>query len=122
MSNTLHIQKKRIVEYASTSFFHGSYGTEDLHHILNALDVKYTSKTDNPEYEQDFEVKRDSLADAVGKLRKIEKDEKPTDVDVEYFSDTLDNASITLPELIDCFNFLLETSDQTHDYIYVSFF
>ena len=122
MSDTLHIQKKRVVEYASTGFFHGSYGAEDLHHVLNALNVEYTSETDCPEYERDFEVKRDSLADAVSQLHKIEKGEEPTDVDVEYFSDTIDNASITLPELIDCFNFLLEMSDQTHDYIYVSFF
>ena len=122
MSDTLHIQKKRVIEYASTGFFHGSCGTEYFHNVLDALNVEYTNKTDYPEYERDFEVKRDSLADAVGELRKIEKGEEANDVDVEDLSDTLDNASITLSELIDCFSFLLETSDQTHDYIYVSFF
>ncbi len=122
MSDTLHVLKKRVIEYASTGFFHGSYGTNELHQVLNALDVEYTNETFCPEYERDFEIKRDSLTDAIGELRKIEKGEEPTDVDVEYLSDALDNANITLPELIDCFNFLLKTSDQTNDYIYVSFF
>lgn len=122
MSDSLHVQKKHVVQYADSGWFPGSYGTEQFHHVLDALNVEYTAETDYPEYERDFEVRRDSLADAVEVLYKIDKGEKVDDVDVEYLCKVLDDASTTLSELVDCFNFLLTKSDQKHYYIYVSFF
>lgn len=122
MSDSLHVQKKHVVQYADSGWFPGSYGTEQFHHVLDALNVEYTAETDYPEYERDFEVRRDSLADAVEVLHKIDKGEEVDDVDVEYLCKVLDDASTTLSELVDCFNFLLAKSDQKHYYIYVSFF
>jgi hypothetical protein len=122
MSDSLHVQKKHDVQYADSGWFHGSYGTEQFHNVLDALNVEYTAETDFPEYERDFEVRRESLADAVEVLHKIDKGEEVDDVDVECLSEVLDDASTTLSELVDCFNFLLTKSDQKHDYIYVSFF
>jgi hypothetical protein len=122
MSDSLHVQKKHDVQYADSGWFHRSYGTEQFHNVLDALNVEYTAETDFPEYERDFEVRRESLADAVEVLHKIDKGEEVDDVDVECLCEVLDDASTTLSELVDCFNFLLTKSDQKHDYIYVSFF
>ena len=122
MSDSLHVQKKHVVQYADSGWFPGSCGTEYFHHVLDALNVEYTAETDYPEYERDFEVKRDSLADAVEVLHKIDREEEVENVDIDGLCRALDKASTTLSELVDCFNFLLTKSDQKHDYIYVSFF
>ena len=124
MGQALNVAKKRIVEYASCGWFYGYEGQEHFHHVLDALNIGYTSETDCPEFEKEFEVERKALEIGIEKLRAIERGEEVDDVDVDSLTVSLDNASTTFSECIDCFEWLLNKSDKENEkeWIYVSFF
>lgn len=122
MSSTLHVAKKHVVEYEGSGWF--NYNQDQLHGVLDALNVSYTGQGEwADEYDTEFSISRNSLQEARENLIRIDKGEDIPDVDVDLLSDCLDNVSMTLSELVQCFDFLLNESDQNDtDYIYVSFF
>lgn len=124
MGQSLNVAKKHIVEYAFSGWFYGYEGQEHFHHVLDELSIGYTSETDYPEFEKEFEIERKSLERAVEDLHSIDKGIEVEDIDVDELTECLDNASMTLSECIECFEWLLNNSDKKNEreWIYVSFF
>jgi len=123
MSQQLNFQKKRIVEYACTGYFSGYDGPEHLHNLLDTLDVAYTTKDEwASEYDDEFEIEKKSLKKAVNTLKRIDKGVRVRTVDIEDLTEMLDDASMTLNELVDCFNDMLKNAEKSREWIYVAFF
>jgi hypothetical protein len=123
MAQSLHFAHKRIVEYTPCSGFHGNDGPEQLHNLLDTLDVEYTTKDDMaPEYDMEFEINKESLTKAIANLKKIDKGEKVEDIDIQDLCDNLDEASITLPETVELFQIMLDRSEKKDKWIYVKFY
>jgi hypothetical protein len=124
MSQSLNVAKKHIVEYAYCGWFYGNEGHIHLHNVLDELNINYTSESDFPEFEKEFEISRKDLKIGLEKLRGIEKNQEVDDVDPESLEETLEESDITLPSLIDCFEWMLNNSDKENEkeWIYVSFF
>ena len=120
MSQQLNVAKKYVIEYDTSGWFnHG--GTYALHHMFDILGIGYNSQTDYPEFETDFEVERTEVLKGVETLKAIDREE-PTDVDIDDLTEALDNESMTLNELIQCFEFIVNKSDKKNDTILISFF
>lgn len=124
MTQALNVQKKHIVEYAYSGWFYGSDGVAIFHNVLAILGVHYSTKSDCEDYENDFEIERESLERGLEKLRAIDQGQEADWVDIEYLTERLGKANITLSECITCFEWLLNNSEKEHekDWIYVSFF
>ena len=120
MSSTMHIQKKREIEYTSSGFFRN--GTSELHNLLDCLNINYTSESDYPEFDKNFEINKKSLVEGVKKLVQIDNGNDPDDVDVFHLTDCLDDAEMSLKDLIKCFNWMLENSAPGLRCIYVNFY
>ena len=118
MTTQLNVAKVHHVEYQWCGWFAGDNGMENLQSVLNALDVScYCEESDC------LEIDRAELEDAVKTLKSIDRGEC-VNVDIDQLTECLDNASMTLNECIECFEWLLNNSDKEHEdtWIYVSFF
>ena len=124
MVQSLNVAKKHIVEYSNSGWFYGYEGSKYFHKLLSLLDIHYSSQTDNPEYETDFEVERESLNQGLEKLQTIARGGEVDWVDAEDVTNILEKAYLTISECIDCFKWLLNKSDKENekDWIFVSFF
>lgn len=124
MGQSLNVAKKHIVEYSNSGWFYGYEGHQRFHYVLDELNIGYSSETDTPEFEKEFQINRRELEKGVEKLRAIDRGEEVDDVDVNYLASILDISNITLSECIDCFDWLLNKSDKENekDWIFVSFF
>lgn len=120
MADSLNVAKKYVIKYETSGWFSNN-GTEGLHKVLDILDVRYNSQTDYPEFERDFEVEREDILNGIETLKAIDRGEE-TDVDIERLCKVLDAESMTLNELIQCFEFIVNKSDQKNNTILISFF
>ena len=121
MSKALNIQKKREVEYAHSGWF--SHGMEHLHALLDTLNVDYTTRDEwASEYDDEFEIDKKSFSSAIEKLHQIDNGNDPDDVDVFDLTDRLDDAGMSLQDLIECFEWVAKNAAPNHEWIYVCFF
>lgn len=120
MADSLNVAKKYVIKYETSGWFSNN-GTEGLHHMFNVLDIDYNSQTDYPEFERDFEVEREAILKGIETLKAIDREEE-TDVDIEDLCKALDAENMTLNELIQCFEFIVNKSDQKNGTILISFF
>ena len=117
MSSGLNVHKKHVIEYAVSGWF--SNDSRNFTRILRNLDVDFYQN----EEEDEFEIERENLLKGIETLKKIDrKEETDVDVDIKELSICLDEESITLNELISCFEWLCTKSDQKHDTIYISYY
>lgn len=122
MSECLNVAKKHVIEYAFSGYF--NHGQDKLHALLDDLDIEYTT-TDEfcPEFDRDFSINRRGLERGIKLLKLVDKDEPVEEVDLEDLCNHLDDASMTLAELIECFEWLLKTAEEKDkEYVHVSFF
>ena len=115
MAEGLNLHKKHIINYDESGWFNGN--VFDFTNILRELGVNFWQNEDGTE----IEIDRESLKGGIVTLKAIDKG-NVDDVDVDYIAEMLDNESMTLAELIVCFEWLRDKSDQSHDKIYVSYF
>ena len=124
MSQCLNVAKKHVIEYAFSGYF--NYGQEQLHNLLDDLDIEYTTVDEyTPEYDREFSINRRGLKRGITLLKRIDKEDEEAceQVDVEDLCNHLDDASMTLAELIECFEWMLRTAEPNDkEYVHVSFF
>ena len=112
----MYVAKKRIVEYQYSGML--NYGMVQLHNILDAFEVNYTTKSEDwPEEDDEFEINRQELQYAYDSINTPEW--KPNEDELC----AMEKNDFTKEKLIETFKFLLEESDQSQkEWIYVSFF
>lgn len=122
MSNTMHIHKKHVIEYASSGMF--NWATDKLHYLLDASEITYSVADDDcPEYDKNFDIPKGEVQDAIKALEQIENGEEcELDIDTEDLTDCLDNCHLTISEWKKVLQWMLDNSDPKHDSIYVEFF
>lgn len=121
MSKLMYFQTKHVVETECTGRF--NYGTDIFHYICDVLNIEYTVVDDDcPEYDDNFEIYKPTVKDAVKTLKKIEKGIKPRNIDREELTDCLEKVNMTVTELRELFETMLEKGEKNSEYIYINFF
>jgi uncharacterized phage infection (PIP) family protein YhgE len=121
MSKLMYFQTKHVVETVCTGRF--NWGMDTFHDICDALNIEYTIVNDDcPEYDENFEISKASVKDAVKALKKMEKGIKPRNIDVEELTDSLEKVNMTVTELRELFETMLKKGEKNSDYIFINFF
>lgn len=113
MAEGLNLHKKHIINYDESGWFNGN--VFDFTDILRELSVKFWQNEGGTE----IEINRDSLKGGITILKHLDEAD---DIDVNFIAKSLDKENMTLVELIECFEWLCNRSDQSHDTIYVSYY
>lgn len=117
----MYFQTKHVVETECTGRF--NWGMDTFHYICDELNIDYTVVNDDcPEYDENFEISKTSVKNAVKALKKIEKGIKPRNIDIESFNQAIAVAKITATELRELFETMLEKGEKNSDHIYINFF
>ena len=115
MSINLHTAKKYQVEYTST-VIHGSMSKDVLDLIFMEFEVS-TNKDD--EYDDEYDLNRDEL------IRLRDKIVNQTDYYIErkeFLKEQLAQIELSVEEFVESLNKLITTSDQTNDYVLLSWY
>lgn len=117
----MYFQTKHVVETECTGRF--DWGMDKFHDICDALNIEYTVVDDEyPEYDENFEISKTNVKDAVKALKKIEKGIRPRNIDVAELTDSLKGAGMTVTELRELFETMLEKGEKNSYYIFINFF
>ena len=121
MSKVMYFQTKHVIETECTGRF--DWGMDTFHDICDALNIEYTVTNDDcPDYDDDFEIYKPTVKDAVKALKKIEKGVKPRNIDLEGLTDSLEKVNMTVTELRELFETMLKKGEKNSDCIYINFF
>ena len=127
MATRLNVATKRIITYQPSHYFSEfNGGTENLHRILDCLDIPYTKYDEfTPEYDRQFEITKEGLRKGIDLLKRIDNEDEEAceNVDIETLCEYLDHANMNVQELIQCFEWLLENGEKSDEvFVFVSFF
>lgn len=121
MSKLMYFQTKHVVETECTDRF--DWGMDMFHYICDVLNIEYTVVNDDcPEYDENFEIPKTDVKDAVKTLKKMEKGVKPRNIDVEELTDCLEKVNMSVTELRELFETMLKKGEKNSSYIYINFF
>jgi len=121
MSKVMYFQTKHVVELECTDRF--DWGMDTFHDICDALNIEYTVTNDDcPEYDDNFEISKTNVKDAVKALKKMEKGVKPRNIDFDGLTNSLEGVGMTVTELRELFEAMLEKGEKNSDCIYINFF
>ena len=115
MSAGLNVHTKHVIEYGVSDWF--STDSRNFTRILRTLGVDFYQNDEG----DDFEIEREDLLEGIETLKRIDRKEEK-EVDIDELCKYLDDESITLNELITCFQWLVDKSDQSHTTIYISYY
>lgn len=114
---TLNVATKRIVVYEPCKWFRNGIG--EMRRILDLLGISYNNYDEtHPEHDTEFAIAKYGLHEGIRLLKNIGNEDE---VDIESLHSILDNADMTLHELVDCFEWLLDKGEKNSDFVYVSF-
>lgn len=118
---TLKVATKRIVVYEPCKWFRNGIG--EMRRILDLLGISYNNYDEtHPEHDTDFAIAKYGLQEGIQLLKHIDNDdEEAWEVDIESLCISLDHANMTLHDLVDCFEWLLDKGEKNSDFVYVSF-
>lgn len=116
MSQGIKLHKKHIIEYDESEWF--ANDSHDLFSILYNLGVRFEVNGDDTE----FEIHRESLKNGIEVLKHIENGEMVDDVNIVWLHECLDDENMTITDLIQCFEWMVENGDKNNTYIFMSFF
>ncbi len=121
MNKLMYFQTKHVVETECTGCF--DWGMDIFHYICDVLNIEYTVVNDDcPEYDEDFEISKASVKDAIKTLKKMEKGIKPRNIDVEELTDCLEKVNMNVTGLRKLFETMLEKGEKNSDSIFINFF
>lgn len=115
MSAGLNVHKKHVIEYNMSSWFCDDI--RDFINILRNLNIPFISNDE----ETEFDIERENLLNGVETLKKIDNGEE-TDVYIDDLNKCLNDEHMNINDLINCFNWLINKSDQKNTSIYISYF
>lgn len=116
MSQGINLHKKHVIEYDESEWF--ANDRHNLFNILCNLGVRFEATSD----ETEFEIHRESLKNGIEILKHIENGETMADVDTLCLHECLYDENMSVGELIQCFEWMVENGDKNNTYIYMSFF
>lgn len=124
MGTTLNVATKRIIKYQPSHYFPSfNGGTENLHNILDCLDIPYTTYDEFcPEQDSQFEITKEGLRKGIDFLKRIDNEDEEACLKVDILYEYLDYANMDVQELIQCFEWLLENGEKSEEeFVFVSF-
>lgn len=117
MSRSLHTGKTYRIEYMSCGLgMFGCDGQEALYNIFSMFDIENTAKD---EFDDDYEIQRSELE----RLRTIitERNEE-YQAHADEFREELEHAGRSASDFMDVLDHLIEASDQSNEWVLISWF
>ena len=113
MGHNLHVAKKYEIEYSSSFGF--NHKVAEFHNLLTSLDISYNGEN----WEDDAEVYKEDWKKGLEKLRSFKELDEGERKEIEEVLNELDEP---VNEIISIMERLLLESDQTNEYMLLSFF
>lgn len=117
MSRSLHTGKTYRIEY--TRCTHGMFGGDGQEGFYNILSMFDIANSADDEFDDDYEIKRSELE----RLRTIIAEGKEEyQAHADKFQEELDRSRTSKADFMDVLDHLIEASDQSNDWVLISWF